>query len=306
MTNESAAADSGDTVDREQECADSTEEGNACAHIDCDSCGYKDSGQYDDNSRDDDLSDSPDIEGDDTETGQLALIGNLNATTDAADESNDPVIFADQKFETCEISRYLSKNPERAAQIKTVMASDEGVRYPIDVTVIDMSNHESIDQHSKGSKRRMRVRKGCLYQWENERVAKLECRKSRRTDVLEAEAALGATGTKRSYGWKLFREGYYAAWIRHNKLLFGFYRHPAIRSDRFRCNIRRQQIYDRLVDQLFKLMSVQQHNGPGADNRSKLVVMGQQQVSTWHKGHRPSKHAVFWRYFALKGHGDRH
>ena len=101
-------------------------------------------------------------------------------------------------------------------------------------------------------------------------------------------------------GWKQFREGFYAAWIRQNKLLFGFYRLPAIRSDRFRCNVRRQEMYDRLVDELFKLMGVHQDNGPDPENSSRLVVLGHQQVSTQHKGHRPSKHAVFWRYFARK------
>ena len=214
-----------------------------------------------------------------------------------SDKSNDP---ADQQLKTTEISHYLAQHPERAADIKTVMAADEGVRFPIDVTCIDMSENATIDENSQGTKKRMRVRKGCLYQWENEKMCKLEYRKSKRQDILNGEADLGATGTKNSYGWKLFHEGYYQAWIRLNKLLFEFYRNPAIRSDRFRCNVRRQQMYDQLVEQLFSMMGVQQHNGPVPDNRSKLVVLGQQQVSTKHKGHRPSKHAVFWRYFAQK------
>lgn len=197
------------------------------------------------------------------------------------------------------------------------MGVDEGVLFPVDVNVITMPGDAPVDANTRGTKQRMRVRKGCLYQHENEYAAKLELLKETYRDpddlnwiVHGAEADLGATGTKDSLSWTAFRDGYFAAWLRQQQPLFTFYQQPKIRAYRFSLAVRRQSLYDKLTSQLLLMLDVKQHEwkakgSAGHDaidqhNRSRLVVLGQQSPSTKHRGHRASKHAQFWRYFARK------
>lgn len=198
------------------------------------------------------------------------------------------------KFQLTEISRHLYKNQGKASQIQTILAADEGVRYPIDVCAISMGGcHQNVKQ-------RMRVRQECLYHYDNELSSKMEYQKSKKPQILLAEAELGSTGTKNSANWELFKSGYYSAWLKHQKLLFEFYSRPALRAAKYHCEYMKQKLYDNLVNDLFRMLGVQQHRKSFVDNSSKLVVLGQQQPSTNHPGHRSSKHCQFWKYFTQK------
>jgi hypothetical protein len=220
---------------------------------------------------------------------------------EAGDESQQtPTQRADDYLP--ELSRYFAKNPERPKEIRTVMAVDEGVRFPIDVTVIQMPADGEIGQSTPGVRRRMRVRKGCLYQHENQRAEKLAVMKANYPAVGRAEVELAATGTKYSLDWASFRDGYYSAWLKHHETLLGFYGAIPIRASRMECAVRRQSLYDNLVDGLLKLMGVRfPTRGTTGQrlNADKLVVLGMQKISTKHNGNRDSKHAVFWRYVSV-------
>jgi hypothetical protein len=253
----------------------------------------------------------------DIDTADGADVGiDMTDGAHVGDTNNELInnISARSQLHLTEISSFLTKHPAVSGSINTVMGVDEGVLYPIDVSVITMQAGMPVD---KGTKKRMRVRKKCLYRHENEHAAKLELLKEtyRNPDdpewtVLHAEADLGATGTKNSFSWSTFRNGYFAAWRRHQERLFSFYHKRKIRAYRFTLSVGRQSLYDKLTDQLLKMLDVKQHQWKprgcaGHDaidqhNRSKLVVLGQQAISTKHHGHRASKHAIFWRYFARK------
>ena len=204
------------------------------------------------------------------------------------------------------------------------MAADEGIRFPIDVTVIQMPDTGNIDENSQGSRQRRRVRKGCLYQFETERASRLEYKKSANGAVLKAEAKLADSKTKNSLSWLEFKNGYFESWLNHHKLLFDFYADISLRADRMKCCVSRQSLYDKLVNQLFKMLGVRymadsakpmkpaKKDDPFGEyantlrqmrwqmNRDKLVVLGMQKLSTDHKKGKASKHAVFWRYFRRK------
>ena len=223
-----------------------------------------------------------------------------------------------------EISRYLAKTPTRAAQIKTIMAVDDGVRFPIDLTVISMPETGIINENSEGTRQRMRVRKGCLYQYETERASRLEFKKFDNGNILKVEAKLKTNGSKNSLSWSNFKAGYFSVWLDNHRMLFDFYADMSLRADRMKCCVSRQSLYDKLVDQIFKMLGVrymdesarptrpskaedpfgeysnQMRKMRGQLNRDKLVVLGMQKISTEHKKSKPSKHAVFWKYFRRK------
>lgn len=202
-----------------------------------------------------------------------------------------------------EISRYLAKSPERSTQIRTIMAADEGILFPIDVSVVSMPEGEAaVGLESQGQKRRMRVRKGCLYKYENQESAKLEYLKDmyKDFDVHEAELELGSTGSKNSMSLEDFRAGYLQAWANTSAGLFKFYSSVHILANRMHLSARKQSLYDSLCHKLFCLMGVRQELGLVDSNRTKLVVLGQQKLSTRHYGSRHSQHAAFWNYFRTK------
>ena len=132
-----------------------------------------------------------------------------------------------------EISRYLSKYPERASNIRRILAADEGVRYPIAVTALNFDG--PVTRESQGSKTHFRVRKGCLYQFENEKRSRLEFLKSKHPEVSRAVAELGQLASKNSMSLDKFKTGYLEPWIKNFSLLIKFYSRMDIRALRMHC-----------------------------------------------------------------------
>lgn len=188
------------------------------------------------------------------------------------------------KCNTKEVCKWICGEPEKAANIQTVAAADEGVRYPICVTSIDRS----------GRKKNYKVKKGYLYQFSTDLSAKIDSAKSDRIRSIESKLQ-----SKESLNLDSFKEGYISTLMEHQETLEGFYGSRKMRRWRFDKDIKETRLYDSICHSLFELCGANQR-GSKSGNSSILFVVGQNKTSTDHKNHRPSRHAAFWSYFARK------
>ena len=189
-----------------------------------------------------------------------------------------------------EISHRICRNPELAKNVRFVAALDAGIRCPIAVAVYD---------RELKTFQELRVRKRNLYHHENQQAQKLESMKQKNPDIAQAEQALGNSGTKNSYNLDQFKFGYMKDWFAQHETLFEFYGAPKIREIRSKTARSRKQMYDRLVAEILGLFGLAPHEKlqkPG----EAIFIVEPTMIGTAHKGHRPSKHAAFWRYFIKK------
>lgn len=189
-----------------------------------------------------------------------------------------------------EISHKLNRNPQLAKNNKIIAAIDAGQRYPIAIAA------KARDASSFLS---YKVRKENLYQFENEECRKLEYMKAEQPEVLAAEQQLARTGSKNSYNADSFIDGYFKDWLAVHRKLYDFYGQRQIRNMRYHKCWARKKLYDAHCTTILDMLGLKPNSkitNPG----EVILVVEDDMIGVKHKGRRPSKHAVFWRYFLRK------
>ena len=220
--------------------------------------------------------------------------GSISDTdSDTSDECNDETKAPRKKPSIPyknELSHVLSRNPQWALNNRVIGAIDAGIRYPI-----------ALATKERGASyfRTYKVRKANLYQFENEECRKLEYMKAERPDVLAAERKLGETGSKNSYNFEKFVDGYFKDWLAVHRTLFDFYGQRQIRNMRYHKSWARKKLYDAHSTTILDMLGLKPHSkiqNPG----EVILVVEDKMIEVKHKRRRPSKHTSFWRYFLRK------
>lgn len=189
-----------------------------------------------------------------------------------------------KKAKVAEISRWLAKEPNRSRDVDMVVASDDGVRFPVCVTAIDRS----------GRRQNYKVRKGFLYQYSTDYNAKVDYAKSDKVRDIENRLE-----SRESLNLVKFKDEYLSTYMENQETLECFYGSKKMRRWRFNLQINQSRLFDQISQKLFQLAGVNQHSSR-AGNHKILFVTGQKETSTDHKHHRPSRHAAFWEFFWRK------
>ena len=127
----------------------------------------------------------------------------------------------------------------------------------------------------------------------------LEFLKGEQADVLAAEQQLGRTASKYSYNADTFINGYFKDRLDVHRKLFDFYGQRQIRNIRYHKCWARKKLYDAHCTTILDMLGLKPYSkitNPG----EVILVVEDDMIGVKHKGRRPSKHAVFWRYFFRK------